>query len=242
MRYDEFKERTGLSMDRLYQEIYQANRAKISVKKDQTVQRNLVRILQATLKLSNQMGFQAMSMRDFSRETGLSMGALYSYFSGKDELLDMIMRQGRRLVLATLETHLQTVTDPAAKLEAAVRLHLFISEALQPWFCFSFMEAKNMNRTEKEKTIASELYTDQLLCQILRQGQSQAVFKARDAEQSAAAIKALLQDWYVKRWKFAQRGVTVDAYADFVVAFVMAFHGAPVPQTPAEELTPHACN
>jgi len=237
MHFDEFKMRTGLSMDRLYQEIFLANRAKIRIKKDQTVQRNLVRILQATLKLSNQMGFQAMSMRDFSRETGLSMGALYSYFSGKDELLDMIMRQGRRLVLATLEAHLETLADPVPKLEAAIRLHLFISEALQPWFYFSFMEAKNMNRTEKENTIASELYTDQMLCQIIKQGQAQNAFKARDAEQSAAAIKALLQDWYVKRWKFARRGVSVDAYAEFIVAFVMAFHGASaLPAQPVEQI------
>jgi AcrR family transcriptional regulator len=165
-----------------------------------------------------------MSMRDFSRETGLSMGALYSYFASKDELLDMILRQGRRLVLRILEEHIHPINDPLTKLETAIRVHIYLSEALQPWFYFSFMEAKNMSPEEKEKTVASELYTDQVFAAILQEGQAARLFARRDPQQSASGIKALLQDWYVKRWKFARRKTEVDQYADFVVEFVMAYH------------------
>jgi hypothetical protein len=86
------------------------------------------------------------------------------------------------------------------------------------------MEAKNMSPKEKEKTVASELYTDQLFADILKEGQDADLFKHRDPQQSAGGIKALLQDWYVKRWKYAKRKTEVDQYADFVVEFVMAYH------------------
>lgn len=226
MNYLEFIDTVEISKERLYREIYRANRDKIQVKKETTVVRNLGRIFDATLKLSNEKGFQAMSMRDFSRETGLSLGALYAYFAGKDELLEMILRQGRELVMTVLNTHLASTHDPAHKLETAIRLHLYLTEALQPWFYFSFMEAKNMNPVEREKTLDSEMATDRLFAAIIDEGQRAGLFKPHDAALSAGAIKALLQDWYVKRWKFSRRGIDVDGYADFVLDYTLSYHRA----------------
>ena len=40
---------------------------------------------------------------------------------------------------------------------------------------------------------------------------------------TASIIKAMLQDWYLKRWKYAKRRVSVEKYARFVLAFVEAF-------------------
>jgi AcrR family transcriptional regulator len=224
MNYRDFQASIDISREHLYREIYQANRGQIQVKKEETVIRNLSRIFDAALKISNEKGFQAMSMRDFSKETGLSMGALYAYFGSKDDLLDMILRQGRQLVLRILDQHIHPIGNPVQKLETAIRTHLYLSEALQPWFYFSFMEAKNMSPREKEKTVASELYTDQLFADILKEGQEAGLFTPRDRQQSAGGIKALLQDWYVKRWKYARRKTAVDQYADFIVDFVMAYH------------------
>jgi len=224
MNYQEFQKSINVSKEQLYREIYLANRDQIQVKKEETVIRNLSRIFDAALKISNEKGFQAMSMRDFSKETALSMGALYSYFASKDELLDMILRQGRQLVVRILNAHIQPIEDPVTKLEAAIRIHIYLSEALQPWFYFSFMEVKNMSPAEKENTVAGELYTDQIFADILIEGQAAGHFAARDPQQSASGIKALLQDWYVKRWKHARRQTSVDAYADFIVDFVMAYH------------------
>lgn len=232
MNYQRFQETINISKDQLYHAIYLANRDNIQVKKKETVIRNLSRIFDAALKISNEKGFQAMSMRDFSKETGLSMGALYSYFASKDELLDMILRQGRKLVLRILTRNIQSIDDPVAKLETAIRIHVYLSEALQPWFHFSFMEAKNMNALEKEKTVASELHTDQIFADILTEGQATGLFAPRDPQQSAGGIKALLQDWYVKRWKYAKRKTEVDQYADFIVDFVMAYHLRVPPQQP----------
>ncbi len=236
MNYQEFIAHANISTERLCHEIYRANRDKIQIKKETTVVRNLNRIFDATLKLSNEKGFQAMTMRDFSRETGLSLGALYAYFASKDELLEMILKQGREMVGRVLSEHLQATRGPAARLETAIRLHLYLTEALQPWFYFSFMEAKNMNPREREKTIDSEMATDRLFAAILQEGQASGLFRTHDVALSAAAIKALLQDWYVKRWKFSRRGVSVDRYADFILDCVMNYH------VKGEGEAPRTCN
>ncbi|MCP3955406.1 MAG: helix-turn-helix transcriptional regulator, partial [Desulfobacterales bacterium] len=63
-------------MEDICRDIFHKNRKTIKIKKEAVVVKNLVTIFQATLKLSNEKGFHAMSLRDLSRETKLSMGAL----------------------------------------------------------------------------------------------------------------------------------------------------------------------
>ena len=67
MNYAEFQKQVSLSRQDIYREVFAENRNTIRVKKEGTVVKNLERIFNATLKISNKKGFQAMSMRDLSR-------------------------------------------------------------------------------------------------------------------------------------------------------------------------------
>jgi TetR/AcrR family transcriptional regulator, cholesterol catabolism regulator len=223
MNYAEFQKQVSLSRRDICREVYSENRKSIRVKKEDTVVRNLERIFNATLKISNQKGFQAMSMRDLSRETHLSMGALYSYFSSKEELLAMLQHQRRMITKRILQKHIQKETDPPAKLRAAVLTHLHLSEAMQPWFYFSYMEAKNLSKKEQDLAVASELYTESILAGILKEGQDLKFFVISDVQLTACVVKAMLQDWYLKRSKYARRNITVDQYAHFILQFIEAF-------------------
>ena len=68
--FAEFQELVNLSMEALCRDFFRENPDRVRVKKEATVVRNLVKILDATLMISNQKGSRA----DLSRETGLSMG------------------------------------------------------------------------------------------------------------------------------------------------------------------------
>lgn len=222
MEYAEFKKAVNISKKTICQEILAQNRDRIRIKKHKTVLKNLEKIFTATLKISNKKGFQAMSMRDLSRETGLSSGALYSYFSGKEELLEMMQAQQRAIVQRILEQWIPTTGDARIRLEAAVKTHLFLSERMQPWFYFTYMEAKHLPRAQREKAIASSRYTKELIADILKSGQAAGQFGGFDPGLGADLIKALLQDWYLKRSEYRRQEVAVDGYADFVWSFVMA--------------------
>ena len=210
MDYTDFQKNINLSKYDLCREVYRENRNSIRVKKENKVVKNLERIFSATLKLSNRKGFQAMSMRDLSREANLSMGALYSYFASKEELVAMLQNQRRTVTKRILDECIAQESKPAARLRAAILTHLYLSEAMQPWFYFSYMEAKNLSKKEQDLAVASERYTEKLLADILEQGQIQGAFELRDSQLTASVIKAMLQDWYLKRRKYAQRTVTVD--------------------------------
>ncbi len=223
MTYEEFKGMVHLSRREICKEIFTENKDLIKVKKQDRVVKNLGKIFEATLALSNKKGFHAMSLRDLSSGAGLSMGALYSYFASKEELLRMIQDQGRRVTSRILDEQMGKVEGVWKKLEMAIVIHLYLSEAMQPWFYFSYMEAKNLPKKAQKEAILSELSTEQIFADLVREGQKEKVFKQRDPDMTSALIKAMMQDWYLKKWKYQARHVTVEAYASTVVDWVSTY-------------------
>ncbi len=223
MNYAEFRRQVALSKNDLYGEAFADFRKSIRIKKEKTGVKNLERIFSAVLKISNQKGFQAMSMRDLGRETRLSMGALYSYFPSKEELLAMLQHRRRTITGRILQDWIARESDPVAKLRTAIVTHLYLSEAMQPWFYFSYMEAKNLSQEEQSRAVASERFTEQIFADIITEGQGDESFTLSDPQLSASVIKAMVQDWYLKRGKYAARQISVDQYAQFVLQVVEGF-------------------
>ncbi len=205
------------------QDAFTENRKDIRVKKEKTVVKNLERIFDATLKIGNEKGFHAMSMRDLSEETGLSMGALYAYFSSKENLMVMLQRNGRDSFQQALELSVREGASPLENLRMVIKTHLFLSEAMLPRFYFTYMEGKNLNKVEKKIAVEHELLSDGILADILKEGQKQGIFKSQPHSLTTALIKAMLNDWYLKRWKYAKLNVSVDDYAEYLLSIIEAF-------------------
>jgi len=223
MNFEEFNEIVVSHAKSNSQDAFTENRKDIRVKKEKTVVKNLERIFEATLKIGNEKGFHAMSMRDLSEETGLSMGALYAYFKSKENLLVMLQRNGRDSFQQILEQSVTEEAGPLENLKSAIKTHLFMSEALLPRFYFTYMEGKNLNKDEKKIAVEHEMTSDGIFAKILKQGEKQQVFKPQHHELTTAVIKAMLNDWYLKRWKYAKLNVSVDEYADYLLRVVEAF-------------------
>jgi AcrR family transcriptional regulator len=221
--YAEFNKVVTITKKDIYQATIAENRETMRVKKEKTVVKNLEKIFGAVLKIANRKGFNAMSMRDLSRESGLSMGALYTYFSSKDELVEMLQNQRRSISERILEKRLAEEETNLGKLKAGIFTHLYLSEAMQPWYYFSYMEAKNLSKSERAKAVASDLNMEQKIEALIANGQKEGEFRKRDSRLTASLIQAMIQDWYLKRYKYHQRNISVDQYAEFLLEFVTEF-------------------
>ena len=217
MKFKTFENTVVISKEDIYRDLFKENQSRIRIKKEETAIKNLARIFDAALTISNEKGFSAMSLRDLSSEAGLSMGALYSYISSKDDLLDMLLQQGRIVVFRVLLEQIAGVDSPKDRLKIAVQTHLYLSEIMQPWFYFLYMETKNFRKEDHKKAIESELFTENIFQEILDQGISAGQFRPVDVLLTSAVIKAMLQDWYLKRWKYERRNVSVEEYAGFLM-------------------------
>jgi len=218
--YQQFVQRVEALKQQCCLRLYNENRQSIQIKKEKTIAKNMERIFAAALKISNAKSFHAMSMRDLSREADMSIGALYNYFAGKEELLRLMQQQRRTITREILSADIAAGKDPLEKLRTGIRTHLYLSEVMQPWFYFSYMEAKNLDPEERRAAVESELNTERQFADILETGCTQGLFQTADCQMTASLIKAMLQDWYLKRAKYARRGIGVNEYARYLTAFL----------------------
>jgi hypothetical protein len=135
----------------------------------------------------------------------------------------MLQRLGRTITKRILEERIEVERSPLPRLQVLIKTHIYLSEVMQPWFYFSYMEAKNLGKKESEKAVAGERYTEKLITDIILEGQRQGFFRDKDPQLTASLIKAMLQDWYLKRSKYRIREISVDQYTDFVLEMVEAF-------------------
>lgn len=219
LTYKEFSSREAASLESICQSLVEHNRDKIQIKKQDRAVQNMVRIVQSVIALSQKKGFRGMSLRDLSQDTGLSMGALYNYFSSKEELFEMIYNEGKLTILQILETHARD-ENPTIRLEQAICAHIYSSESLPKMFSFFFMEAKNLSPRNQKNVITMEQSSESFFEKILLDGIKQGAFALESHQMMAGALKALLQDWYLKRYKFSSRKVSVEQYARFIINLV----------------------
>ncbi len=224
MNFSEFLKLVNSLKLEICRETFTANRKTIRVKKEKTAVKNLNLIFGATINISNKKGFQAMTMRDLSKETGLSMGALYSYFPGKEKLLEILQLQWIKVVKRIMDENIAKEKAPKKKLRAAIKTHLYLSQAMQPWYFFNFMEAKHLARKDKKMAVLSELDSEKIFSDIIKKGQEEGVFLRHDPQLGASVIKAMIQDWYLKHWKHTRRNISVDTYANYVVGIVESYY------------------
>ncbi len=209
--------RADHSTEALCARILARHRDTIRVRKPHVAIANLARIIEATLLLSNKQGFHATTLRDLAQASGLSMGALYSYFGSKEALLGMILGQvSTAAIEAMAEPAPEVRADPRQHLRWLIATHIRLTEAMQPWFVFAYMEAKSFPAEARRMAVESEAATEQIFSDVLRAGVAQGCFHMRSVELTAALIKPLVQDWYIKRSKYRKRGISIEQYIDSV--------------------------
>lgn len=214
--------------EKLCSRIFERHRDRIKVQKQHLVVTNLSRIVTAFLRLSNRKGFHATSLRDLAEESGMSMGALYSYFDSKETLLVMVLEEVTATVVEVLDNApLSIKSDPGMHLLWAIETHIRLTETMLPWFVFAFMEAKSFPAGARKAAVDSEVQTEDILAAIIERGVADGAFQTTDPRFFAALVKPLLQDWYVKRSKYRKRGVEIGRYIAEVENLLLTSLGCP---------------
>ncbi|MFL6659400.1 MAG: TetR/AcrR family transcriptional regulator [Massilia sp.] len=211
--FEQFQHMTPFNGETIWTYLVDRHAERIGVKRRKPALENMEKIFVATFRLANEVGFRAMSLRDLCRETGLSMGGLYGYIESKDQLAEMIEDVVRQTTyeLPRMFAHIEA---PLERLESLVRGTIYLSEILQPWFYFVYMDSRVLNFEQRGMAKNSELSIQTLIASLLDQLSPP---PRGDTTLLAAHIVSLFQDWYVKRWKYRAAKVQVDDFADSVL-------------------------
>lgn len=198
--YASFLETFPLQGEHLYTAVYNRNTDIVQTQKARFAIANLEKILTATFEVSSHSGFDRMSLRDLSRQTGMSMGAIYSCISKKEDIALMIA-DIVRLSSELTQQHAMQADSLWSQIEQSIRFHLYASTLLQPWYFFLYFETRSLPEQQQEESKQIELGGIDAFEAQIKTGIARGEFHTDDARMIANTIVVLLEDWYLKPWK-----------------------------------------
>jgi AcrR family transcriptional regulator len=195
-----FIETFPLQGESLYSIVFNRNIDIIQTQKARFAVANLEKILTATFAVSATSGFDRMSLRDLSRQTGMSMGSIYSCISKKEDIALMIA-DVVRLSSELTRQHAMKSDSMWSKIEQSIRFHLYASTLLQPWYFFLYFETRCLPEEQQRESKKIELDGIRSFEAQIQTGVDAGEFYTSDARMVANTIVVLLEDWYLKPWK-----------------------------------------
>ena len=219
MNFKDFCKQFKPTQEHLFSEFFDLFSATFDVKNKKIAVEKLTTIIDATFRLSASQSFASMSLRQLSDKTKISMGGLYAYIKNKQQLSLFIHQFLNHYAIKIMNQADVTVDEKT--LENLIRTHVYLSEILHPWFFFAFMESKNLNQQQKKYAIQSELMMEKKLIKAIEVGQDLEIYNTiLTAQTIATHIKPLLHDWYLKRWKYKQRNISIDDFCYSIMIFI----------------------
>ncbi|HEY0080027.1 MAG TPA: TetR/AcrR family transcriptional regulator [Pyrinomonadaceae bacterium] len=130
-------------------------------------------ILRTSARIFAEKGYHSTSMRDISRETGVSLAGLYYYCRSKEELLFLIQDNCFGHVLERLDERLRETTSPVEKLRCVVENHLSFFAANMAEMKVLSHEAESLEGEMHEHVSGKKQQYTRLVRRILAEVQSQ---------------------------------------------------------------------
>lgn len=184
------------------------------------------KILGAGASLFFVKGYVETSLRDISDACGFEPGNIYNYFSSKEELLFMVVREeGRRLMAIVKELEDDSSSTPTEQLRTLIAKHL--DEVIGPSATRKLIidaELWHLTPKHREEIIAFRDCYDKLLRNIIARGMKTGEFVETDPKLAANVIASAIircATWYSPKGR-----LSVGDLADFIAGFV--FNGLAV--------------
>ena len=131
-------------------------------KRPEVVVRNLKAIFEHAFEISRQRGFYAMSLRDLSRSSELSIGALYGCIKSKNDIPNIACDTINFLQTEFLQCYEQDSPSIEA-LMSHLRHSVYLAEIWDSWFRFLFQEMQHLNDESRNCVLSLDRSHLQLL-------------------------------------------------------------------------------
>jgi AcrR family transcriptional regulator len=192
--------------------LFDLNHEKLNLKNRNIATKKFQTIIESVFKLSQSKGFKAMTMRDLSQEAGISMGGLYKYFANKNQIAEMIHTAMIHMAETCLKIKEYRHRDPVFELNELLARHIYLSERLKKWFYFVFMECKSLDRDLMDTIISSEQFMETAILERILDANQQGLSQCTNPDFVSAMLKVMLQEWYLKSWKYQEKNINADQY------------------------------
>ncbi|MDA8117983.1 MAG: TetR/AcrR family transcriptional regulator [Actinomycetota bacterium] len=169
-------------------------------------------ILEAAARMMTASGFEEVSMQALAEEAGVSVGLLYRYFSGKEEILFSIITRILDELLTEVPSAIAAAGDDAvAALGAGIGAYCRVIGRHRQAAMLTYWESKSLSAEGRARLKELEEETSRPLAELIARGVAEGSLVAVDAELAAYDILLLAHGWALKHWYFEPK-LDLEAY------------------------------
>jgi len=190
------------------------------IKDNELVERKRLQIAKGASKLFIKKGYHRTSIREISKETGLTIGNLYDYITKKEDVLYLVFDVFHSMWVNRLEeVGVFKIEDPIKQLKTAIRKMLELVNEQRDMVVLMYTESKSLPKDYLKIILEKESRHIQCFEKILRRGVERGVFKIKDPFLLANSIVYLLSLGALRGWNFKRR-YKVEEINQFIIEFI----------------------
>lgn len=160
-------------------------------------------LLDAAARLMARDSSDAVSMQAVAGEAGVSVGLIYRYFGGKEDLLLAV-------ILGVLDAFSSEVPqaieeagpDPVERLAAGFRAYCRVIDEQRHAVVLTYSESKTLGVEGRERIKELEVSTIEPLRAVIKEGIAAGVLRDVDADLVAYDLLFMAHAWALKHWHF----------------------------------------
>lgn len=184
-------------------------------------QRRSQQLLGAAARLMERDGSHAVSMQAVAEEAGVSVGLIYRYFGGKDDLLLAVIVDVLDEFATRVPEAIEAAGDnPVERLAAAFRAYCEVIDDHRHAAVLTYRESKSLSDEGRARIKELEVTTSEPLRQVLREGIEAGELLDIDVELVSYNLLLLAHGWALKHWYF-ERTLDLDDYVTKQTAFAL---------------------
>ena len=168
------------------------------------VQKRRAQIIAAAVDLFAHRGYFKTTIQDVAKKAGVSAGLIYQYVRDKEDVLLLS-------VLDVLESYKQEIpaataglTDPLERFQAAIHAYCKVVDGQREATVLAYRSTKSLSPERRQLIMASEIETNAMIAQCLKDGIKAGLFRDVDVELVTYHFVALAHNWALKHWRLKQ--------------------------------------
>lgn len=173
------------------------------------------RIFECAMKLFAEKGYDATSVEEITAVSGIAKGTLYYHFEKKEDILNMLLEEGMKLLKNSIEIKIKDCNSCIDKIKAVILVQVKVTVKYENFINLVFSEI--WGKEEKNKKCRKCVFEYiKILEKIIQEGIEKGEFYDGNVQALASGIFGVTCSSLIYRMKIGQEADIEHVYNGFV--------------------------
>lgn len=173
------------------------------------------RIFNTAIKIFSEKGYDNASVEEITAIAGVAKGSLYYHFAKKEDIFDMLLEEGMKLLKNNIEIKTRNCATALEKIKAVILIQIKISVKYEDFL--NVILSQVWGEEEKNKKCKKAVFEYiKIIERIIKEGIENGEFYDGDVEAIAAGIVGVMSSSLIYRLKRNREVDVQSVYQGFI--------------------------